>query len=223
MPAEKVPLIQKHIIKSANDAEKLVITATQMLESMVTNARPTRAEAYDVANAILDGTDVVMLSQETAVGVNPPRVVRTMSAVAQYTEAGGGLYQYTERIRPEKMTHFTHAIVHSARLAAQEMQAKAIIVFTQSGATAQLASGYRPQAAIYAFTPSEKTVSQLALVWGVYPFFLADSDPEIMIEQAENMLLERGFLQRGDVVVLVSGTQSVRGATNMMKLERVDG
>ena len=223
MPAEKVPLIQKHIIESANRAEKLVITATQMLESMVTNARPTRAEASDVANAILDGTDVVMLSQETAVGINPARVVRTMSAIAQYTEAGGALYQYTERIRPEKMTHFTHAIVHSARLAAQEMQAKAIIVFTQSGATAQLASGYRPEAPIYAFTPAEKTVSQLALVWGVYPLFLADSDPEIMFEQAEKMLLERGVLERGDIVVLVSGTQSVRGATNMMKLERIGG
>jgi pyruvate kinase len=221
MPAEKIPLIQKFIIESANKAEKLVITATQMLESMVNHSRPTRAEASDVANAILDGTDVVMLSQETAVGLYPAKAVRTMATIAQYTESDDDIYKYTDRLRPQTITNFTHAIVHSARAAAAELKAKAIIVFTQSGVTAELASCQRPESPIFAFTQTEKTFHQLALVWGVYPVFLPFITLESGFQMAEEYLLKRSFLKKGDAVVIVSGTQPVRGATNMMKVERV--
>ncbi|HJZ12979.1 MAG TPA: pyruvate kinase, partial [Acidobacteriota bacterium] len=223
MPAEKVPLLQKMIIERSNKAEKLVITATQMLESMVNSPRPTRAEASDVANAILDGTDVVMLSQETAIGAFPVKAVRTMAAIAQYTESDGEVFQYVERIRPQRLTNFTHAIVHSARAAAEVMKADAILVFTQSGFTAHLASCQRPPCPIYAFTPVEKTYRQLALVWGVSPFLMEPlASTEAMIKRAEEILLTRKALQRGDVVVILSGTQPVRGATNMMKMERME-
>jgi len=219
--AEKVPLIQKRIIEQANQAEKLVITATQMLESMVDHPRPTRAEASDVANAILDGTDVVMLSEETAMGRYPEKAVRTMASIAHYTETDEEVCQYVERIRPKKLTNFTHAIVHSARAAAKMMRAGAILVLTQSGATAQLASCQRPECPIYAFTPSEKVCHRLALVWGVSPVLLDVASPEVALKKAEEILLEWKVVEKGDVVVIVSGSHPVRGATNMMKLGRI--
>ncbi|HSP05713.1 MAG TPA: pyruvate kinase [Acidobacteriota bacterium] len=223
MAAEKVPLIQKMIIEKANKSEKLVITATQMLESMVNSARPTRAEASDVANAILDGTDVVMLSQETAAGKYPVKAVKTMSSIAQYTESDDDIFSYTDHIRPERLINFTHGIVHSARAAAMEMKAKAILVFTQSGFTAHLASCQRPPCPIYAFTPLERTFWRLALVWGVQPMLFVKEIPETdeMIRKAEEMLLDVKAVQKGDVVIIVSGTQPQRGATNMMKIERI--
>lgn len=222
MPAERVPLIQKMIIEKANKAEKQVFTATQMLESMVTNVRPTRAEASDVANAILDGTDVVMLSQETAIGQHPVKAVRTMSSIAKYTESDDEIYSYTEHIRPERLTNFTHGIVHSARAASLQMKAKAIMVFTQSGTTAQLASCQRPPCPIYAFTPTETTYRQLALVWGVYPLLFEPlPDTDSMIRRGIEMLIEQGTVQKGDVIIIVSGTNPVAGATNMMKIERI--
>jgi pyruvate kinase len=222
LPAEKIPLIQKMIIEKANKMEKLVITATQMLESMVDHVRPTRAEASDVANAILDGTDVLMLSQETAVGLYPAKAVKTMASIASYTEEDEEVFRFVERIRPEKLVNFTHAIVHSARTAAEVMKASALVVFTQSGLTASLASCQRPQCPIYAFTPFEKTYNELALVWGVYPMMLERvSSTDGMIQKAESILLEKRLLQRGDVVVIVSGAQPIRGGTNMMKIERI--
>jgi pyruvate kinase len=222
LPAERVPLIQKKIIERANKSEKLAITATQMLESMVHNPRPTRAEASDVANAILDGTDVLMLSQETAAGKYPVRAVKTMANIAHYTESEEELFQKIEFTRPQKLTNFTHAIVHSARAAALEMKAQAIVVFTQSGMTAHLASCQRPQAPIYAFTPVDKTFRHLALVWGVQPMlFESTSNTEAMIRQAEEILLAKGAVHKGDAIVIVSGTNPVRGATNMMKIERL--
>jgi len=222
LPAEKVPLIQKRLIERANKSEKLAITATQMLESMVHNVRPTRAEASDVANAILDGTDVLMLSQETAVGEHPVRAVKTMAAIARYTESDEELFTNIELKRPQRLTTFTHGIVHSARAAAIEMQARAIMVFTQSGMTANLASCQRPPCPIYAFTPIERTYHHLALVWGVHPIlFEAISTTDSMIRRGEELLLESGAVQKGDVVVIVSGTNPVRGATNMMKIERI--
>ncbi len=222
LPAERVPLIQKKIIERANKSEKLAITATQMLESMVHSARPTRAEASDVANAILDGTDVLMLSQETAVGEYPIRAIKTMANIARYTESDEELFQKIEFIRPQKQTNFTHGIVHSARAAAVEMKARAIVVFTQSGMTAHLASCQRPPAPIYAFTPEEKTFRHLSLVWGVLPM-LFDSIPntDSMIRRAEEILLQTGAVNKGDVIVIVSGTNPVRGATNMMKIDRL--
>jgi len=222
LPAERIPLLQKMIIEHANRAEKLVITATEMLESMVDHTRPTRAEASDVANAILDGTDVLMLSQETAVGLYPEKVVKTMASIAEFTESDEDVFRNTERIRPQHLVNFTHAIVHSARMAAEVMKAKAILVFTQSGYTAELASCQRPPCPIFAFTPNKRVLQILSLVWGVYPILIQDMvDYNIMVQRAEQKLLEENLLQKGDAVVVVSGTQPVRGATNMMKMGRI--
>lgn len=222
LAAEKVPLIQKMIIEKANKAEKLVITATQMLESMVQNPKPTRAEASDVANAILDGTDVVMLSQETAIGLYPIKAVQTMASIALYTESDERIFTYQQHIRPERLTNFTSAIVHAARTAAIVMKARAMIVMTQTGLTAQLASCQRPPCPIFAFTTQQRTYQYLALVWGVYPMvFDSVSTTEEIIKRAEEILLQKKVVRRGDVVVIVSGTHPVRGATNMMKIERI--
>ncbi len=221
MALEKVPLIQKRIIEQANQAEKLVITATEMLDSMIDHTRPTRAEASDVANAILDGTDVVMLSEETAAGHYPEKAVSTMASIALYTETDEEVCRRIERIRPQRPTHFTHAIVHSARAAAEMMKARAILVLTQSGMTAQLASSQRPDCPIYAFTPSERVYRQLALVSGVTPVLLDVTAPDQALKRAEEILLEWNLAEKGDVVVVVSGAHPVPGATNMMKLGRI--
>jgi pyruvate kinase len=219
LPAERIPLLQKMIIEQANRSEKLVITATEMLESMVTQARPTRAEASDVANAILDGTDVLMLSQETATGLYPEKAVKTMASISEYTESDEDVFRNTERIRPQHLVNFTHAIVHSARRAAEIMKVKAILVFTQSGYTAELLSCQRPPCTIYAFTPQVRSYQTLALVWGVYPVLMENvPDPNLMVQRAEQMLLQAGLLAKGDPVVIVSGTQPARGATNLMKM-----
>jgi len=222
LPAERIPLLQKMIIEHANRAEKLVITATEMLESMVDHARPTRAEASDVANAILDGTDVVMLSQETAVGLYPDKAVKTMASIALATESDEEVFQITERLRPQKLVNFTHAIVHSARTAAEVIKARAILVFTQSGYTAELASCQRPHCPIFAFTSSKRTLQHLSLVWGVHAI-LIDNFPDTnqMVQRAEQKLLEANLLQKEDPVVIISGAQAVRGATNMMKMGRI--
>jgi pyruvate kinase len=222
MPPERIPLLQKMIIEQANRAEKLVITATEMLESMVDHARPTRAEASDVANAILDGTDVLMLSQETAAGLYPEKTVKTMASIGEYTESDEEVFRNTERIRPQHLVNFTHAIVHSARRAAEVMKVKAILVFTQSGYTAELLSCQRPPCTIFAFTPNRRALQVLALVWGVCPILLENvSDSNLMVQRAEQKLLEAGLLSKGDPVVIVSGTQPARGATNMMKMGRL--
>src|SRR5262249_50851352 len=206
----------------ANKAEKLVIVATEMLESMVNNSRPTRAEASDVANAILDGTDVVTLSEETAVGTDPVRVIRTMASIAEYTESEESIFEYSERIRPQKMVNFTHAIVAAARNAADVLKAKAILVLTQTGQTAWLASCQRPSCPIVALTPEPATYRQLALIWGVVPIHseLANTT-DTMIRQGEDLLLTRNMVSKGDIVVIVSGSNPVRGATNLMKIERI--
>ncbi|MCI0416628.1 pyruvate kinase, partial [bacterium] len=203
LPAERIPLLQKMIIEQANRAEKLVITATEMLESMVDHARPTRAEASDVANAILDGTDVLMLSQETAVGLYPEKAVKTMASIAEFTESDEDVFRNTERIRPQHLVNFTHAIVHSARMAAEVMKAKAILVFTQSGYTAELASCQRPPCPIFAFTPHHRVLQLLSLVWGVYPILVENlPDTNAMMHRAEQKLLEKKLLQKGDAVVI---------------------
>jgi pyruvate kinase len=222
LPAEKVPLLQKMIIEKANKSNRLVFTATQMLESMVNHARPTRAEASDVANAILDGTDGVMLSGETAIGQYPIQATRTMATIAGYTETEGDVFQHAERIRPKTSTDFTQAVVHSARSAADVLKAVAMIVFTRSGQTAFLASCQRPRCPIYCFTPYEKTRNILSLVWGVHPILLEEvSNTEEMFRHAQDILLNRNLVQKGDPIVIVSGTHRMTGATNMMKLGRI--
>jgi len=213
-----VPILQKRIIEESNRALKLDITATQMLASMVDNPRPTRAEAADVANAIFDGTDAIMLSEETAVGRYPVKSVETMDAIARRAEENIERYG---RCLPGAAAGptTTAATAHAACLAADELGARAIIVFTMSGRTARIIAGRRPRTPIIAATPDETTWRALALVWGVTPFRIpVAQDAAGMFASMEEELLARGVLERGDLVVATVGATTVEGATNVMKI-----
>lgn len=218
--AEKVPLIQKKIIQSCNQAGKPVITATQMLESMITNPRPTRAETSDVANAIIDGTDAVMLSGETASGAHPLAAVETMVRIALDVEnAGYG----SKADAPALMTpSISQAVGEAACRAASCLKAKAIAVFTQSGSTAALISRFRPPIPIVAFTSAVEIQRKLTIYWGVRtkPIKMLDS-MEQQITLAEQSLFAAG-LRKGDIVVIIMGTPiEARGSTNLMKIHKL--
>src|SRR6266567_2052 len=219
MPLEKVPLIQKRIISRCNDLGLPVITATQMLESMITNPRPTRAEASDVANAILDGTDAVMLSAETAAGAYPVEAVQMMVRIAQETEAGNG----TARQPQCKRLTQAHAVSHAARALTEEASVQAIVVFTRSGISAHLISKDRPRTPILAYTPSERVYRRLALWWGVWPHHIAmQGTTEELIALVERRLQEDNLIQRGEHVVIMGGMPiASRARTNFVKLHRV--
>ena len=194
--AEKVPLIQKKIIRACNVAGKPVITATQMLESMINHPRPTRAETSDVANAILDGTDAVMLSGETASGQFPVEAVRTMVNVARDIERSEQL-RHAWSTRRRTATISAEAVAEAACHAASTLKAKAIVVFTQSGSTAALIAKFSPQLPIIAFTPFPEIRRRLALSWGVQTCpvgSVAGTDQQI--DAVENTLLSRGFQER---------------------------
>jgi len=221
LPPEKVPLLQKQIIRRANQRGILVITATQMLESMVENPRPTRAEASDVANAILDGSDAVMLSAETAIGRYPAEAVRMMGRIAAEAEMAAGFAAHQE---PARQGH-AHAMGRAACALAQDVAAAAIIVFTHSGYSAQLVSKERPSVPIFAFTPSEQVYNQLALWWGVAPLLLAfPRGAQAMIDAADAALTSRGLLHRGDTVIVARWSPiRARGWTNFVKIHRLRG
>lgn len=215
---EKVPVLQKRIIEMANAHSVAVITATQMLETMVKEATPTRAEASDVANAVFDGTDCVMLSGETAVGQYPVEAVKTMARIIEEAEKG------LHRPRHSHDYHYpdhslVHAVVHAACHAASEVQAKAIMVFSMSGTTARLLSKLKPKQPILALTPKIETYNQMALFWGVIPVIspLGHSTDEMIAIGGRKVRAAR-LLKKGDKVVVVSGTQQLMGATNMMKI-----
>ncbi len=220
LPQEKVPAIQKRIIASANAAGKPVITATEMLQSMVTRPRPTRAEASDVANAILDGTDAVMLSGETAIGRYPVRAVETMERITLEAEKIRRELQPPARVpMPED---FACAVADAACAAADKLTARAIVVFTMSGRTARLVAQHRPANRIIALTPSEATRRRLALVWGVTAYVLPPvDDADEMVTRADELLKEHGIAQMDDVVVIVGGAGPLAGATNFTKMHRV--
>ena len=217
--AEKVPLIQKNIIRACNEAGKPVITATQMLESMILHSRPTRAETSDVANAIIDGTDAVMLSGETASGGYPVEAVRTMVKIALDVEKSG-LWSTLPNDPPKKGRSVATAVAEAACHAAAAVNARAIVVFTQSGGTAALISKNRPQLPIIAFTPSEDIRRRLALYWGVRSLpvgAMSDSDQQIAL--VDETLLATGFGKKGDLVVITMGVPiGSRGSTNLMKV-----
>ncbi len=223
LAVEKVPLAQKEIISQANRQGKLVITATQMLESMVHQPRPTRAEASDVANAILDGTDAVMLSAETAVGDYPVEAVATMARIAEYTEAR---HEPEQHWRPSDLTvlekaSIPRAIAGAACRAADELNARFIVVFTESGATARLVSHFRPERSIIGLTPSEPVYRRLALLWGITPMNVRRFDQvPTMLEECMNRLQQDGHVKTGDVVVIVFGSSPVPGATNMINVHK---
>jgi len=220
---EAVPIVQKVIIAKCNAVGKPVITATQMLDSMMRNPRPTRAEASDVANAILDGTDAIMLSGETAVGKYPLESVRTMVRIAQEAERGGleGLARPRPPLGPA--TSIADAVSHATCATACDLAAAAIITPTVSGYTARVVSKYRPRTPIIAVTPSPGVQCQLALHWGVRPLLsrLAESTDET-IAGAVRTAQEHGLIKQGDVVVITAGAAgSGPGTTDIMKVQVV--
>jgi pyruvate kinase len=222
LPLEEVPLIQKEIIRRARAQAIPVITATQMLESMIASPRPTRAEASDVANAILDGTDAVMLSEETAVGQFPIETVRVMSRIAVQVEAA--LPRLVAGAPFERASTFPDVISEAACRAASEVRARAIVAFTQSGFTARLLAKYRPEVPILAFSPSDAVRRRLCLYWGVVPKAIRPIQyTHEMVEEIETLLLAENAVQADDALVVVAGAPLfVRGTTNLIKLHRVE-
>jgi pyruvate kinase len=221
MPAEKVPIIQKHIIQRAAEWRKPVITATQMLESMIENPRPTRAEASDVANAIFDGTDAVMLSAETASGKYPREAVAMMSRIIVETEAHMMQWRQPRR-RERRRLSIAETVCESVAHAAQDLEMRAIAVFTETGRTARLISKYRPNAGIYAFTAFPEVCNRCNLLWGVHPVSAETAaSADDMVKVAERALLADSIVQNGDVIGIVAGTQMASGSTNFMRLHVV--
>lgn len=218
MSPEKVPLLQKTIIEACNAIEKPVITATQMLESMIENPQPTRAEASDVANAILDGTDCVMLSGETAMGNYPVQAVEFMTKIAVQAETS------VLRRRPNAdLSGPDESVAHAAVRAAEEQHARAIVTFTQSGSTALLVSKHRPGTPIIAPTPFERVARKISLYWGVTPVILkTKKTTDDMISSVERIMLKKRLANPRDLIVITAGVPiGVAGSTNMMKMHRV--
>jgi len=221
-PPERVPILQKRIIERANQREVLVITATQMLESMVHAARPTRAEASDVANAIFDGTDAIMLSAETAVGDYPERSIQTMARIAAEADefsAGARSPRRASDGIASALTSPTAALAHTATQAAREIRARALVIFTHTGYSARLVSKSRPAGPIFALTPLESTCRRLTLTWGVTPVRVPRwRTAEGMIEAGVKLLQGKKLLQRGDWVVAIAGTTTRSGGTNLLRI-----
>jgi len=220
---EKVPTAQKQLINEANRQGKPVITATQMLESMVRSATPTRAEAADVANAVLDGSDALMLSEETAIGSYPIEVLETMVRIVLEAEV---LFPYEEILRKrwqDILPEVNDAAARAACQMAHQVQARAIIAFTASGITALRVSKYRPYHPILAVTPSPSVVSRLSLAWGVLP--LEKHEPanlEEVFELASKAALETNLAKRGDLIVIIAGIPlGVPGSTNLVKIHSI--
>ena len=223
IPPEEVPLVQKMIIKKCNEAGKPVITATQMLDSMIRNPRPTRAEVTDIANAILDGSDSIMLSGETAAGKYPEESVRTMSDIAVRIENS---IDYEELLRSKSIGRditITNAISHASCSTAQDLGAAAIVTPTSSGYTAMAVSKYRPQAVIIATTPSESVMRKLSLTWGVYPVKSKDVETtDDIVNVSIQAILEKEYLKQGDLVVITAGVPvGEAGSTNLIKVHTI--
>jgi pyruvate kinase len=223
--AEEVPPIQKRIIALCNKNGKPVITATQMLESMIHNPRPTRAEASDVANAILDGTDAVMLSGETAAGKFPVTTVQTMHRIVNLTEKKIGNVNWRNRRRSaDQRYNISSAIGYSACQAADLVDAVMIICLTQSGTTARMIARYRPSQPLIAITHTEKSLRRLNLIWGVFPYSLHEfgDNMDQAIKDILNVLRRKGLVKKGDKIVITAGLpfHSRRG-TNMLRVEEI--
>jgi len=222
MNPEKVPVVQKQIILKARDALVPVITATQMLDSMQKNPRPTRAEASDVANAVFDGTDALMLSGETASGLYPLESVEMMGKIIVEAEAS-----VTALPRPVHSgdLKINEAIAEAICHAAEELQLKAIAVFTESGSSAALVSKYRPRTPIIGFSPVRETRRRMALLWNVVPRSIdREYDIDTLAASAEKRLLEEKLVKKGDIVGIIAGTPlATQGTTNLMRLLRIGG
>jgi len=221
--AEEVPLVQKRIIARCNRLGRPVITATQMLESMIHNPRPTRAEASDVANAILDGTDAVMLSAETAVGEYPVEAVETMARIARRVEADLPYAALLARRKETLQRTVTEAISYATCTTAADLGATAIITATQTGYTARMVARYRPPCPIVAATPDPQVGRQMALVWGAHAVFVEHiQDTDGMIAGSIQAALRAGLIKGGDLVVITAGVPvGVQGTTNLLKVHTV--
>jgi pyruvate kinase len=222
MSPERVPVVQKTVISRARELRRPVITATQMLESMTENPRPTRAEASDVANAIFDGSDAVMLSAETATGKYPIEAVSMMARIIE--EAEGSIQEYPRPAQLEQLKvpgTIAELVCHASR----ELHMRLIAVFTHSGFTARLISRYRPLVPIVAFSPEQETRRRLGLVWGVYPRNIQDlRNIDGLAAVAERRLLEERLVRKGDVIGIVAGTpMGIRGTTNFVKFHVIGG
>jgi pyruvate kinase len=220
IPFEEVPLIQKSIIRKVYQAGKVVITATQMLDSMMKNPRPTRAETTDVANAIFDGTSAIMLSGETAAGAYPVEALKTMVKIALATEES---IDYASRFKKRETIvnpDITSAISHATCMTAIDLGAKAIVTVTQSGQTARMISKFRPSSPIICFAVTEKVCRQLNLSWGVRPFLLeAHHTVDDLFDASVDMAMKKGIVESGDLVVITAGVPlGVSGTTNLIKV-----
>lgn len=224
MPPEDVPIIQKRVIREANRHNKLVITATQMLESMVNNRRPSRAEASDVANAVLDGTDALMLSAETAIGHNPVEAVDMMARIIRRAERVFEEQPFLHEESTDKL-NFPEAICDAAYHASTGIHARAIAAFTQSGSTAKLISKYRPPTEIFGFTPHPRILNRMCLYWGVTPMQMEEIDNvDELILGLERLLIQKELVKAGDNLIILTGAPIMeRGHTSLMKLHSVTG
>lgn len=223
IPYEEVPVIQKKIIKKVYRAGKQVITATQMLESMIKNPRPTRAETTDIANAVYDGTSAIMLSGETAAGAYPVEAVKTMVRIAERTEQDVDyckrFFQYERNANPD----ITDAICHATCTTALDLNARAIVTVTKSGRSARMISRYRPNSEIISCATTEKVCRQLSLTWGVVPVLIKEEKEVFnLFDKAIQAAMKMKLLEKGDLTVITSGVPiGVSGTTNMMKVQIV--
>lgn len=224
IPEEDVPVIQKVIIRKVFQAGKIVITATQMLDSMMKNPRPTRAETTDVANAVYDGTSVLMLSGETASGAYPVEALKTMSKIAERAEKAIDYKSRFRTLSPNGDPDITDAICHSTCSTAYDLNATAIVVVTQSGFSARMISRYRPGCDIIGCAINKKVCRQLNLSWGVKPILLGEEwEVFVLIDRAISAGKRMGYLKEGDVTVITAGVPIGRsGTTNMLKVQLVD-
>jgi pyruvate kinase len=222
VPPEKVPAIQKHIIRRAAEYRKPVITATQMLESMIDNPRPTRAEASDVANAIYDGTDAVMLSAESAAGKYPVEAVAMMSKIVIESETQIRMEPQVSVSAKRRSLTIPETICECMAHSAQDLDLAAIAIFTETGNTVRLLSKYRPDAPIYALSPDPQVVFRTNMLWGTYPIHCDRfTDTDKLVEMAETILENGGHVKAREVVGIVAGTATKTGATNFMRLHLI--
>lgn len=223
MGPEAVPMLQKRIVAKANRCRRLVITATQMLESMTTARRPTRAEASDVANAVFDGTDAVILSAETAIGAHPIETLQVMNRIIRAAEGEVELEVIRKWSADMEQLPFPDAICTAASAAAKAIAASVVVAFSERGTTARLISKQRPTAPIVAFTPFESVKRQMALYWGVHPYTMAKIEhTEVRVEEAERRLKAEGLSRAGEKIVILSGTRVGQpSGTNLLKLHEV--
>ncbi|TAN39299.1 MAG: pyruvate kinase [Nitrospirae bacterium] len=238
LPAEEIPLIQKKLIALSNRRGKLVITATQMLESMTEHSSPTRAEANDVANAVIDGSDALMLSAETASGKYPVEALMMMARIIKYTEreapAQSSPFGFPEvraaslGAQPEAAATFENAlfsgaVADAACRAAEDIRARFVVACTDTGFTARLVSKFRPRMPIIAFTPEARTLNRMALYWGVHPRLMSPPiGTDTMIREVERLLVEEGLVKKGERVVITASAPLLgSGKTNLLKLQRI--